>query len=162
MALREIDWENGIVGIDKVLDLLNNELSDEARAGLNAIKVEMEEKALLVEQTIHFTISYKDYSYYINDVEIPDEAMDRVCYSVIERDDEISELRRLACEAHSLGRADASLMDDDVEELMGIEDDYVLSSGATNEYLSFTNTYEVFNAKCQELLTVTKYIKEGK
>jgi hypothetical protein len=103
---------------------------------LNTTKVESE--YILGENSINgITLNEK-----IRDEELHE-------YYIIDRKDFISELIRWIGEARE---SDKYLMQEDLEMLLEVEDEYILSSNRTNSYL-YVGCDE-FNETCEELLAL--------
>lgn len=100
-----------------------------------------------------YTITQKDYNYFINGIEIPNEIFDKekVDYTIIDREDFIDTLINWISEASG---NDKELMKDDLKMLIRIDDKYILSSISTNDYL-YGNSEE-FNEVCEEILELVK------
>jgi len=72
-------------------------------------------------------------------------------YSIVHRKSFIDELIGWISEA---GDADKMLMRQDLEMLMGVEDDYIFISNSTNSYI--TKSDSNFNETCEELIKLNE------
>lgn len=163
-SLRKIDFENAK---ESVFALINGDigklLSEEAMESLWETYREIHEiysATDFIEQ--EYTVGFSNHNIVIDGKIIADEIFNEVVeYSLVERDYEIEELQRMLGEAIQLGRTnDASLMEQDIDELKELSDEYVFSSQNTNEYVSFTNNPERFNELCQ--MTIEAQEKKDK
>jgi len=160
MALRGIDWDNGVIEIDAIYSKFNNEISEEARAALNLVKNEMAGHALSMETEEYYHVEYVDGESFINEVLIPNNILEEVEFSIVERVEEITNIEEMKCEARQSGRdGDVWMMESDLDELRSLKDKYILSSIATNEYLSHSGTPGSFAEKCEEILSLVKNTK---
>ena len=98
-----------------------------------------------------YTITDKDFIYYINGISIPDEIFEEAHYGIENREDFIDTLIDWISEASGSNK---QLMKDDLFMLSKIDDKYILSSKDTNDYL-YGNSEE-FNNKCEEILELVK------
>lgn len=72
-------------------------------------------------------------------------------YSIVHRESFIDELTRWITEARSSNKV---LMKQDLEMLMGVEDDYIFSSNSTNSYI--TKSDSEFEQICEELIKLNE------
>jgi len=77
---------------------------------------------------------------------------DKYNYYIIDRDDEISNLINWIHETKK--ESDKTLMIEDLQSLLDMTDDYILSSIDTNDYID--STWEDYNKHCDALLKLTK------
>ena len=113
------------------------------------IEEELEIKYLLKENSIHIVGSH---NVPFNDKIKGDELHE---YSIINRKDYIDELIGWIGEANSSNKA---MMKNDLEMLMDISDDYILSSNSTNSFL-FNDCVD-FDSTCEELIKLNNELNE--
>jgi len=93
----------------------------------------------------------------VDDVEIDDDVFNKemVDYKYEKREKLIERIREMWCEA---SESDKMLMDEDVDSLKGLDDEYVFSSISTNEYISPTENTQAFNDICIDMLEANKNV----
>lgn len=96
-----------------------------------------------------YVITEKNGNYYINGIEIDDELFnqEKVEYRIEHRESLIDNLIMWISECRN---SDKELMKADLKELISIDDEYILSSISTNDYL-YGNSDD-FNLHCLEIL----------
>lgn len=101
-----------------------------------------------------YVIEEKGDNYFINDIEIPDVIFneEKVEYRIEDRETLIDNLIMWISESSRPN--DKELMKDDLKLLMNLDDDFVLSSISTNDYL-YGNS-ERFNEECEAILNEIK------
>jgi hypothetical protein len=95
------------------------------------------------------------YNISINDTEINDEVFNQelVNYRYVDRFDLISDIQDFLYEARRARRlSDAAMMDDDIDYLKTLPDNYVFTSISTNEYIAFSQEPQKFDDICQDIL----------
>ena len=97
-----------------------------------------------------YTIKYIYEKYLINDFEINQNVEYEVGYEIRERESQIDDLINWISESRS--SSDTYMMKEDLKQLMSLEDEYVLSSLSTNEFISESEDVDRFNEICQELI----------
>lgn len=101
----------------------------------------------------------------INGQEIDDKVFDEemVAYRYVDRANLIKDIQRWLCEARQADKVcDALLMDQDIDYLKTLNDNYVFSSIETNEYVAFSNNLQKFNEICEEIIEANNSIKSSK
>ena len=100
-----------------------------------------------------YVIEEKGDNYFINDIEIPDVIFneEKVEYRIEDRETLIDNLIMWISESKT---SDKELMKDDLKLLINLDDEFVLSSISTNDYL-YGNS-ERFNEQCQAILNEIK------
>lgn len=104
--------------------------------------------------------SNSDNEYVIEGETISQDAEEEIDYSFTDREDHISNLIMWISEAerdHSRSH-DAILMKKDLQALMSLEDEIILSSLSTNDYVSPSENIEEWNELCENLLEAQKAI----
>jgi hypothetical protein len=100
----------------------------------------------------------------INGQEIDDKVFDEdmVEYVYIDRADLIVDIQSWLCEARQAGRtSDAQLMDEDIDYLKTLKDNYVFSSRSTNDYVAFSDNRQKFNEICEGIIEANDSIKQA-
>jgi len=98
-----------------------------------------------------------DGEYVINDKIIENKIFDEelVDYRFVEREDTIDNLISWIHEANLIQNSnDTFLMKEDLKQLMGLNEKYVLSNINTNEFLSQEEDEEIFTEVCLDILKV--------
>jgi len=95
------------------------------------------------------------YNVCINDQAIDDAVFndELVNYRYLDRADLIVDIQEWLVDARRAGRSsDAILMDQDIDYLKTLPDNYIFSSILTNEYVAFSENPEKFEEICEEIL----------
>lgn len=95
----------------------------------------------------------------INGEKIDDKIFDEemVDYVWTERVDLICDIQSWLCEARQAGRtSDTYLMDQDIDYLKTLNDNYVFRSMRTNEYVAYSDNPKRFREICQDILDTNK------
>lgn len=98
------------------------------------------------------TIERVDYEILINGVVITGDNPD-ADYDIVEREDKINDLFDWIAEASP---SDNDLMRADLEMLMGLSDEWILSDVGTNSYLALSTEREEFIQQCNTLVDLYK------
>ena len=85
----------------------------------------------------------------VNDLIFNDELIE---YQIRDREDFINHL--IEWISVTLNDNDKELMKEDLKYLITLEDDYILNSISTNEYLSKSDTPHLFNEVCKDILSL--------
>ena len=113
----------------------------------------------LLEEKELYDITYKEWqNIKINDIEISSIIFEeeKIDYRYEDRDDLIENIRELRREATD---NNLMLMEQDIEYLESLGDDFVYSSILTNEYIAFSDDADTFNNICKEILEINKNLK---
>lgn len=102
---------------------------------------------------MRYTITDND-GYEINGIKLNEEMFQEelIGYQIRDRKDFIDNLIDWISEATK----DREIMKDDLKYLMGLEDEFILSSIHTNEYICYSDSEEEFNNIIQEMLELNK------
>jgi len=90
----------------------------------------------------------------INDLIFNDEMVD---YQIRDKEDFTTNLLVWIGEANS---TDKELMKEDLEYLLTLEDNYILSSIITNKYLSKSDTPNLFSEICKDILSLNEALNK--
>jgi hypothetical protein len=85
---------------------------------------------------------------------------EKVDYGVKDREDFIETLCMWISEAGQDRQNDKRLMLEDLKYLCKLEDEYILSSISTNEYIAKSDDEERFNEICEEILKLNEELKK--
>jgi hypothetical protein len=137
---------------DKVAKLINEFAVDTTaivESGTEEISVQFVTVDLRVMSGFNVTIGEQ---------EIDDEVFEKqlVDYVYEDRADLLENIRNMRCEASD---ADKNLMDEDIQYLLTLNDNYVFSSASTNEYISPIEDTERFNEICADILDANETLK---
>ena len=97
-----------------------------------------------------YIISEDRCGWLINGVLITEKAFETEDYRIADREELIDRIFDYVAEA---GAADRVLMKNDILYLCSLDDEYVLSSESTNEYISPSKNHEIFNKVCDGLIS---------
>lgn len=76
-----------------------------------------------------------------------------VGYLYEDRSDLIENIQCWLCEARRAGRTgDAIMMDEDIDYLKTLKDNYIFNSVSTNEYIAFSDNADKYNEICEAIL----------
>lgn len=99
----------------------------------------------------------------INGQSIDDKVFDEemVGYTYVDRVDLIEDIQRWLCEARHAGRtSDAVLMDQDIDYLKTLNDNYIFNSQSTNEYVAISDNPQRFYEICEEIIEADVELKQ--
>lgn len=117
----------------------------------------------MVQHVISVDLSKRGgWNVIIDDQVIDDQVFneEKVDYVYTDRADLIVDIQRWLVEARQAGRdSDASLMDEDIDYLKTLNDNYIFSSISTNEYIALSNNPRRFNEICEEIIEANKECK---
>ncbi len=124
-------------------------------------RVETDIKNIKIEYMVTVDESIRGgWNISIDDKEISDEVFNeqRVDYIYEDRADLIENIKDMRCGASD---SDKLLMDEDIQLLLKLNDNYVFSSVCTNEYISSIEDTERFNEICSDILEANKTLEEA-
>lgn len=105
-----------------------------------------------------FYITTVDSGYKINGVSINDRIFteEKISYTIIDVEDFVDTLIGFIYESES--KNDKILMKQDLEYLMGIDDEFVFSSIETNSYVAESDGVDKYNEICQIVLELNEVL----
>lgn len=117
----------------------------------------------LVQHVISVDLSKRGgWNVIIDGQEIDDKVFDdqQVDYVYEDRADLIVNIQSWLCEARHAGRdSDALIMDEDIDYLKTLKDNYIFSSQSTNKYIALSDNRKRFNEICEEIIEANKECK---